>query len=222
MNDPTSVSRRRLLTGGIGVGVLLATGAAWPAVATAQPGTWSSATTANGWPAIAPPAPIRVEGSSLAVAVLPGPVATVLLHCVRRYFYEIDDTLEQGDLVGHTTERRVAAAYESNHLSGTAVAIRPTWHPIGATDGFVTRDVVVVRDILADCEGVVRWGRDEKLVKESHFQIDVGPDDRRLQQVAARIDGWARTAGRGAGSAVDPFAADRRRVAATLEDKQRR
>jgi hypothetical protein len=146
----------------------------------------------------------------------------VLSHCVRRYFYEIDSALTQADVMGHRTDRHIAAPHQSNHLSGTAFTIRPGWYPIGVTGGIPSRDLVHLRDILAECAGVVRWGGDEKLPQESHFQIDVPPRDRRLIVVADKIASWRRSPGLGAGTAIDPFVASRRRAADALRDKQRR
>lgn len=79
---------------------------------------------------------------------------------------------------------------------------------------------MVVRDILADCEGVVRWGGDEEVPKESHFQIDVGPTDARLKAVAAKVGGWADSPGLGAGTG-DAFDPDRRRATRRSERRQR-
>lgn len=62
--------------------------------------------------------------------------------------------------------------------SGTAIAIHPVLYPDGSKDGFFPHETVVVQDILADCEGVVRWGGDEKVSMESHFQVDVPPATR--------------------------------------------
>jgi hypothetical protein len=58
-----------------------------------------------------------------------------------------------------------------------------------------------VRDILADCDGLVVWGGDLTLVKVSHFHIAARPGDRALARAAARLDtsrytmSWAQTAG---------------------------
>jgi hypothetical protein len=226
MSEKSAVSRRRLFKGGlavVGAGALLATRTGPVAVAAeTSSGTWGSDVTANGWPVVPPPAPVKVEGTNIALSVLPGAVAAVLLHCVRRYHYEVDHSLAQTDILGHVSDRRIAAAFEGNHLSGTAVAVRPTWYPVGVAGGFLARDVVVIRDILADCEGVVRWGGDLNPMKESHFQIDVGRDDPRLRRVADKIEQWRLRPGKGAGSALDPFTAERRTVARSLAAVQRR
>jgi hypothetical protein len=194
------MGRRGVLKGGLGVvgGALLlpATGAL-PAVAAETHQVWSSRTSQNGWPVVSDVPAIVIEGSGLAVGVLPGEVATVLGHCARRFCYELGRV---DAITGHTAVREVATPYESNHLSGTAIAIRPSSYPVGITGGFFTRELAVIRDVLAECEGVVRWGGDLRPAKESHFQIDVPPGDTRLAAVTAKIASWRHAPGAGAGT----------------------
>ncbi|MFK0043145.1 hypothetical protein ACIQU4_03405 [Streptomyces sp. NPDC090741] len=161
-----------------------------------------------------------VEGAgALTVSVLDGDIATVFLHVIRRYHYEIA-RLEKGEMTGHTTRHTVAQAYESNYLSGTAIAIRPEMYPTGARNGFFAEELTLVRDILADCEGVVRWGGDESTPKESHFEIAVGPRDPLLGQVAKKIAAWTLSPAAGAG-ATDATAAPRLRAADALKRRQK-
>jgi hypothetical protein len=187
MSDHRPVSRRRLLSYGLGTagGVLLASGLTQPAFAARPAAAWTANTTANGWPVISGPKPLEIEGTDLAVAVLPGPVATVLLHCARRFCYEIDDPLTQADLSGYSANRSIGAAFESNYL-----------------------------------EGVAKWGGDLDPAKESHFQIDVAPNNGKLAAVANKITRWRQLPGQGAGSAVDPFSAARLRAAQALQSQQ--
>lgn len=157
---------------------------------------------------------MAVEGTPVNVPLLKGDVATVLLYVARRFAYQID-MLRRGDVRGRTEDSTVGAGFESNHLSGTAIAIRPLFYPLGARRGTGLSDLekVVVADILADCQGVVGWGGHAKAVKESHFQIDVGPGAPGLAALARRIRGEDAGPGSGAGS-IDPFLPDRRRRAA--------
>ena len=88
---------------------------------------------------------------------------------------------------------------------GTAIAVRPGLYPAGSTGSMFPQELVVIRD-LAECEGVVRWGGDDKACpKEGHFQIDVLPSDGRLDHVAAKIRASRDKPGKGAGSLVDPL-----------------
>ncbi|MFE6691654.1 hypothetical protein ACFVFQ_34935 [Streptomyces sp. NPDC057743] len=231
MSDTKVFSRRRALKGGLGVaggGLLLATGAtalATPALAAeAAPGEkkqdWRGDTSANGWRITGDGiAHHVVEGSNLTVELRTGDVATVLLYALRRFHYEVDHRLTGKDVTGHTVDRAVAAGFESNALSGTAFTVRPDAYPLGARDCFFPEDVAVIRDILADCEGTVRWGGDEPQPKQSHFQIDVGPGDAKLARVAAKIRSWDAEPGSGAGT-VDAFAPGRRPTADALARRQ--
>lgn len=222
MKIPANLSRRRVLAGGLGVaGALGVAGSGLLGTAFADTSE-AGRVSFNGWPVVPEVPSFPVEGSDLTVAVLPGDVATTLLHCARRFCYELGGSLAPGDITGHTTDRAVAAGYESNHLSGTAITIRQSAYPLGAAGGFFPQELVVVRDILAECEGVVRWGGDLSPVKESHLQIDVPPGDERLRRVAAKIAGWRLEPGAGAGGDLDPFTEPRRATARLLERVQRR
>ncbi|WP_394617293.1 hypothetical protein JNUCC0626_48130 [Lentzea sp. JNUCC 0626] len=195
-----AVGRRGVLKGGFGVvggALLLPAASGRPAVAEEPGQVWSSGKSQNGWPVVGDVPVTAVEGSALLVGMLSGDVATVLLHCARRLCYELG---EVDAIAGHTTTREVKAPFESNYLSGTAIAIRPAGYPVGVAGGFFAREVAVIRDVLAECDGVVRWGGDLRPAKESHFQIDVPPGDSRLAAAAAKIASWRSEPGEGAGT----------------------
>lgn len=160
-----------------------------------------------------------VPGTGFDIDVSIGDVELILVHVIRRFHYEID-TLRPGDVVGFK-EPGKSKAYESNHTSGTAIAIRPGWYPPGVRDGFFPQQLMVVRDILAECEGGVRWGGDDNKPYEAQFSIDVPPGDERLTRLLAKFRGWADQPGAGAGSAVDVRAPRRRATAEKLESIQR-
>ena len=213
-----------MLSGGLGAGFVQ------PASASAAPGQtglaarrWAGRTTQNGWPVIggAQVTSRVVEGSDVRMALRSGDVETVLLHVVRRFHYEID-TLKSGDIHGYTTDRTLVAPFESNYLSGTAIAIRARAYPTGSAGNLFPLELLVVRDILAECDGVVRWGGDDKdFPKEGHIQIDLPPSADQLKRVAAKIRSWQARPDRGAGTAVDPLAATRRAAAVAMERRQR-
>ncbi|TWP52900.1 hypothetical protein FKR81_07240 [Lentzea tibetensis] len=214
MNNTTGgLGRRRFLavTGGLAAAATVGFGV--PAVAEAQ-----AAKSANGW-SVDPKAvaPHVVEGSAASVALRSGEVATVLLHVARRFHYEVA-ALEAGHL---SAAKTTDAPHQTNYLSGTAFAIQPKVYPAGAKGGFLKHQVAAIRDILADCEGVVRWGGDNKKTpQEGHFQIDVKPGSPLLKKVAAKIGGWDLKQGVGAGAPEDLFDATRKFRARTLADKQ--
>ncbi|MER7455773.1 hypothetical protein [Micromonospora sp. NPDC126480] len=209
------ITRRNLLGVAAGAGILaVAPGMAARASDTSA-GRWTGPRSANGWridPAAI--ATYRVEGSSATVALRPGPAATVLLHVARRWHYEIAplDSGEGGGIAGHTTRRTVRAAYESNHLSGTATALHPAAYPAGGSERLWPHHETIVRDILVDCDGTVVWGGDLTPAKASHFHLVAGPGDAALARTAARLDTSVQTEFRAqtAGRVADPATPARR------------
>jgi hypothetical protein len=161
-------------------------------------------TTANGWPVVAARdidgmvLSRPVPGTDVTTAIHIGDVEAVLVHVIRRFHYEIT-ALAAGDAKGFSPLARSQVDYETNHASGTAVAILPDHYPRGAAGGFFPSQLTVIRDILNDCEGVVDWGGDRRPVNESLFHIAVPPGDECLAAVADRIHMWNYAPGRGAG-----------------------
>ncbi|GLW33684.1 hypothetical protein [Actinoplanes regularis] len=189
--------RRRTLLTSAGAGALLTT-AGLPDPAQAAP--------AGPGPALRT---YPVQGTDISVALLPGPAATVLLYAARRFHYEID-ALHPGDLTTDPT--------------GTILDIRPGWYPPGARDGFLPHQLIVIRDIVAQCDGLLSWGGDSpRTPREGRFEIAVRPDDRTLRALAKRLDTDAETPGRrvGAGTAL-PFTPDRIRRAESIRRRTTR
>ncbi|WP_346620961.1 hypothetical protein [Blastococcus montanus] len=217
----SALSRRRFLVAGAGV-LTAAVVASAPGLAAAAPPAgprpWTRGRSANGWPVLGTVDAVPIEGSDLTVRVAGGDVALILTHVARRFHYDIDG-LRVGDLTGHASTREVTEDYESNYLSGTAIAIRAGGYPLGASGNLYPNELIVVRDILAECDGVVRWGGDERVPKESHFQIDRGPNDKRVRQLADKIRSWEHKPSQGAGT-VDPFSVGRREAARDMERQQ--
>ncbi|MEU3348177.1 hypothetical protein ABZ723_24870 [Streptomyces sp. NPDC006700] len=218
-------ARRTVLSTGLGLACGFALWGTGVPDASAAPAAgarhWTGKKSANGWPVVSEAAAHHVEGSPATLTAVDGDVATVLLYVARRFHYEID-SLGKGDIHGHTTRTAVVADYESNHLSATAISIRPAMYPAGAADCLFPQQVAVVRDILTECEGVVRWGGDDKTApQQGHFQIDVAPGSAILKRVAGKINGWDDTPGEGAGTPQDVFSRGRRTAAKRLADRQR-
>ena len=188
------LSRRHVLTAAAIAG---AGAALLPAGrADAAPPAWPHARSAKGWPILKKTAWYPIEGSGLHVQLVAGGPAAILTYVARRLHYELDQ-LRPGDIVGVPGSRTVTDAYESNALSGTAITFRVQAYPLGVTGGFYPAELVVIRDILAELDGVVTWGGDFPHPKESHFQIVHGPGHPAIRQTADRILGTlgARPAG---------------------------
>jgi D-alanyl-D-alanine carboxypeptidase len=159
-----------------------------------------------------------VPGAGFDVDVSIGDVEVILVHVARRFHYEVD-TLGPGEVIGFKRAKGLARQ-ELNHASGTAIDIRPRFYPIGASGGFFPHQVEVIRDILADCEGLVRWGGDFRTPDEAHFQIDAPPADERIAATAAKLRAWNFTPGMGAGVIFNPADSHRKAVAQALEKRQ--
>ncbi|MGW5093197.1 hypothetical protein ACWEQ1_02515 [Streptomyces nodosus] len=177
---------------------------------------WKGAMSANGWPLLDKAVGFTVEGSGVKVSLAEGDAATVLLHVARRFHYEID-SLRAGDIHGWTNDDKVAEGYESNYLSGSAMAIRPLWYPVGSAGNLYPNELVVVRDILTELDGVIAWGGDFTTPKESHFEITLTPGHPRLKGVARKIRGWNDGPGNAGVGAIDAFDPRRRRTARAFQ-----
>ncbi|MGX2995127.1 hypothetical protein JNUCC64_12655 [Streptomyces sp. JNUCC 64] len=155
-----------------------------------------------------------VPGTGLEVKVRMGDVETVLAYVVRRFHYEID-ALRRGDVVGWLPPEKVhPRRAESNLASGTAVRIRPGHYPSGQRGGFYPAQRLLIGDILADCEGVVAWGGDDRTPDEALFSIKAGPGDKKLAKVAEKLRSWDVTPGKGVDREADmtvPVQRDRAR-----------
>ncbi|MFC5144553.1 hypothetical protein [Streptomyces aureoversilis] len=163
-----------------------------------------------------------VPGTGLHVAVRTSAPETVLVHVIRRFHYDIDALGLQGEpdpVKGWISPSSVRDSRlpESNQASGTAVAIRPGSYPPGVRDGFTAGQQLIIRDILADTEGIVRWGGDDRRPYEALFYLNVRPGDPRLMRVADKIRTWNEAPGVGAGVLADMTQPSRRRRAARYQ-----
>lgn len=170
---------------------------------------------ANGWPlGHKDIVTYGIQGSRATVALRSGDVATVLLHVARRFHYEIA-ALQPGKM----SQVAGTAPFETNYASGTAFAIQPDLYPLGVKGNLFPAELAVLRDVLAECDGVVRWGGDfKKSPKEGHFQIDVRPNSPKLAAVARKIDGWGPS--KAAGAPPEVFAKARAAEAKVLANHQ--
>ncbi|MBE1491499.1 hypothetical protein [Plantactinospora soyae] len=159
-----------------------------------------------------------VGAAGLSVALWIGDVEAILLHVVRRFHYEIE-AIQGLDLAGWCEIGKLDKRLpESNLASGTAIRIRPGARAKG---GFFPMQELVLRDVLAECGGTVRWGGDDREVDESLFYIAIGPHDEQVRTVADKFRGWEATPGKGAGVDVDVLSPSRRSRAESLASVQR-
>ncbi|MFF0145869.1 hypothetical protein [Amycolatopsis sulphurea] len=81
------------------------------------------------------------------------------------------------------------------------------------TLGFYPGEQAVIRDILAELGKAVSWGGDERVPKESHFQIAQAPGHPAIRAAAQQIRGWDDTPGGHGAGAVNVFATNRLQAA---------
>lgn len=99
-------------------------------------------------------------------------VHQVLEHLCARFNAEVE-TINVAWSWGYAPRNvRGSSTVVSNHASATAIDLNAPAHPLGVRGTFSGRQVAVIRDILADLDGVIRWGGDYKnRPDEMHFEI---------------------------------------------------
>lgn len=142
---------------------------------------------------------VRVEGSAASVSLVPGPATTVLLHVARRFSYE----------VAALGPRDAASA------DGTSLELLPLRLPAGSAGNLFPVELLVVRDVLGECGGLVAWGGDDAEVpREGAFRLTVAPGDPRLARLADRLVGSGT-----AGTQVDALDPVRRLAAVSVQQQ---
>jgi len=115
-----------------------------------------------------------VHGVTFPNGVRRGDVATVLFYVAGRFHREVEP-LHPGWCWGWFVKVIEGSTSISNHASGTAIDLNAPNHPIARSGTFSGAKVKAIRRILADCDGVVRWGGDYSGRKdEMHFEINKG------------------------------------------------
>jgi len=229
------LSRRTVIISAAVIGAAAVVGSLVPGTASAEPtGSPDSAeptggpkklpTSANGWTIEKEANHVStvwtrpVAGTGLKVDIRIGDAEVILLHVTRRFHYEVEK-IQRVDLAGWREIGSLRKGLpESNLASGTAVQIRPGARAKG---GLFPAQELVLRDMLAECEGLVRWGGDDSKVDESLFYLDAGPDDERVRKFADKARAWHMMPGEGAGVQVDVMSSSRRGHADRLARIQR-
>lgn len=124
----------------------------------------------------------EVAGTPVVVALQDGAPRTMLEYVIRRFHLEIQE-LGRDDAVGFATNVP-ARGPASNHASGTAVHLLPRMYPAGSADGMFDHQVLVVRDILKHCDGLVGWGGDLTPRCQGLFYLTAAPTSTKLSAAA--------------------------------------
>lgn len=144
-------------------------------------------TSQNGWPVITSGSDARLRVLSWVTGrVLAGPVWTVLDYLARRFNAEVEGINPAWSWGYAYRAIRGATSGYSNHASGTGVDFNAPLHLLGRRGTFTAAQRARIRAILADLDGVVRWGGDYSgRPDEMHFEIVGSPAA--VSRVAARI-----------------------------------
>jgi len=146
----------------------------------------------NGWPASQDKAAIGIEDPKVPgtnvdfpQGIRKGDVTTILMY-VAEQFHKHVEPLVDGDCWGYFYKFIEGSTTVSNHASGTALDLNAPKHPMGKAGTFNASQVAKIREILAFCEGAVRWGGDYSVRKdEMHFEINKG--EMMVARIAAKI-----------------------------------
>jgi hypothetical protein len=154
-----------------------------PGVQVAQANT--GATSQNGWP-VDPPRGMRtVPGTNVRVNVANGPAGDVLTYVLSQVDQRVQ-RLDPNATWGYAHREIRGGTALSNHASATAVDMNSDQHPLGARGTFTQDQVDQIHQIVAETNGVVRWGGDYRgRADEMHFEIVGTPEE--VQAAADRI-----------------------------------
>ena len=220
------VTRRAVLGGASWAAVALVSTAVAPATASVRPSAPAAAArrraSHNGWTIEEQVDDVStvwtrpVSGTAMTVPVRLGVAEALLIHLVRRMHYEITPLLP-GDLTGWEPLGSMSTLSPASNLaSGTAVRVRP-----GArSDAYFPFQETVLRDILADAHGAIRWGGDDIDRDDSLFYLVEGPYDMHTAEVAQQLRAAAEAPGQGSGVVHDPLITSRRSAAQALQRRQ--
>lgn len=140
-------------------------------------------TSQNGW-AVCTSAPSGTL-SWITGRVRPGDVATVFEYLCRRFHAEVEK-INPAWSWGWAYRPIRGSSTTSNHASGTALDLNAPAHPLGVHGTFPSSQVAACHKILADLDGVIRWGNDYSgRVDGMHFEVNASAA--KVAAVAARI-----------------------------------
>lgn len=148
------------------------------------------ATTENGWPVLAPSSslivPLTVAGRSFPGGVRSGAVKTLLWYLATQYHLRVE-SLYYG--ATDKDDWGYANRPPSNHASASAIDVNATTNPQGVEHSHTYAQELVIRAILRECGGVVRWGRDFRSTPDPmHFDLKPGSTLTSVTAAAKRIN----------------------------------
>lgn len=141
----------------------------------------------NGWPVVGQSAVTdrAVHGVEFPNGWLKGDVDVVFTYLIGRLHREVEP-IDNGGCWGWFVKKIEGSATISNHASGTAIDYNAPAHPMGSRNTYNAAKRAKIRAILADLDGVVRWGGDYTgRPDDMHFEIHASSSA--VARVADRI-----------------------------------
>ena len=132
--------------------------------------------------------PLVVNGVAFAPGVRSGDVHTVLEYVAQQLHARVEPVIDPGCWGFYYRANRNDPNSLSNHSSGTAIDYNAPKHPNGVATvkTWTLRQRGEIRKILAEVDGVVRWGGDYKFTPDAmHFEINA--DGASVAAVAQKI-----------------------------------
>ncbi|MGN6037264.1 peptidoglycan-binding protein [Brevibacterium casei] len=120
------------------------------------------------------------------VALRRGDVATVLVYFAKRYHSEVEPLKWPGNWGYAERKIRGSSTTLSNHASGTALDLNAPAHPLGKRGTFSSRQVRAINRILADCDGVLRHGKNYNGRKDE-MHVEINASAAKVKALASKI-----------------------------------
>lgn len=127
----------------------------------------------NGWSTLASSLSSDLKALSwITGRVRAGAVHTLFDLFCERFNKEVEQ-ITHAHSWGYAARAIRGSTVTSNHASGTAIDLNAPKHPLGMSGTFTAPQRTALRRILADFDGVIRWGGDYAGRKdEMHFEIN--------------------------------------------------
>lgn len=148
-------------------------------------------TSQNGWPLIYDSSVLdrtKIPGTNRQIELRAGDVRVVLDYLCSQFDKRVEDLDEdQRDDWGWAKPVPIPGSTSfSNHGSGTAVDLNATRHPWGARDTFTPVQRRTIEAILAELDGVVRWGG-HYTGKRDDMHFEINATTAQVRRVADRL-----------------------------------
>lgn len=105
--------------------------------------------------------------------IRPGDVQVVFDYLCKRYNAEVEEIKVSWSWGWAFRAIRGSVSGYSNHASATAIDINAPAHPLGVRGTFSAAQIKIVNQILADLDGILRWGENYSGRKDGmHFEVD--------------------------------------------------